>query len=146
MTGLPIAGPATPLWAANPLLDTDFLIATGLLVFVLMVGAIIFGIVERWRRKQFEAPVEDSVESLTSFRAMYENGEITRSEYERIRGKVAVRVKGEVAAANPAAGRNPMESPIDQTDSRGSATSADGEDFSTKSGSATDSEPPSPTS
>jgi hypothetical protein len=68
----------------------------------LLVGAVAIYLVDKWRKR---AALEDreSAGELTSFRAMYERGEITEAEYNRLRQKVADRVKKPAAttAASP---------------------------------------------
>lgn len=96
MTGAPLP------WAANPFLSTEFLLTVGLLVGALLGGAVVLFVLDRWRKRQM-VETQHAVESLTSFRAMYERGEITEAEYQVVRDRMAGRVKREVAAANPAA-------------------------------------------
>ncbi len=86
---------------ANPFLNPDFLLTVGLLVGALLVGAIAFALVDRWRKRQADpGSARESTESLTSFRAMYESGELSKEEYERIRNRVAARMKQEVGVAS----------------------------------------------
>jgi hypothetical protein len=85
------------LWGVNLLQSTDFLLAAGLLALVLMGGAVIFWYLDRWRKTQLE--VEDpreSTKSLSSYRAMFESGELTREEYEKIRAKLAFKMREQV--------------------------------------------------
>jgi hypothetical protein len=72
-------------------------VLVGLLSAALLVGAVVLYFVDRWRKR---AMLEDkkSGEELTSFRAMYERGEITEEEYARLRQRVAERVKKPPAA------------------------------------------------
>lgn len=70
----------------------------GALVGLLLIGAVILHFIDRWRKRE-AARGESSRETtldLTSFRQMYEDGEITQSEYERIRNKIAAKMKREV--------------------------------------------------
>jgi hypothetical protein len=84
--------PAKP--AASDLLDrAEFWWGTGGLVAALVAGAVVVGYVDRWRKRQALAAQAESGEELTSFRAMFERGEITEAEYARLRQKVAERVK-----------------------------------------------------
>jgi hypothetical protein len=96
MTGAPLP------WAANPFQSTEFLLTVGLLAAILLGGAVVLFIVDRWRKRQL-AETENAVESLTSFRTLYERGDLTEAEYQAVRDKMATRVKQEVAAANPGA-------------------------------------------
>jgi hypothetical protein len=89
------------LWAAkNPFTSIEFLIAVGGLITALLAGAVVLYFVDTWRKRQLAAG-QDAVGSLTSFRAMYERGEITEAEYQTILAKMAPKVKQEVVAANP---------------------------------------------
>lgn len=82
--------------AANPFLSTEFLVTVGLLLAALLIGAVVFALVDRWRKRQTDGGGRESTESLTSYRAMFEAGELTREEYEKIRNKVAAKMKQEV--------------------------------------------------
>jgi hypothetical protein len=100
MTGVPVAVGSWPgLWAAN-LLTVEFLVTVGLLVLVLLVGAAVLHYTDAWRKRQL-LPPHESAESLSSFREMFERGEITEAEYLAVRDRVAARVKQEVALNNP---------------------------------------------
>jgi hypothetical protein len=69
----------------------------------LLLGAVAVWVVDRWRKKA-ALDEQRAGEELTSFRALYERGEITEAEYARLRAKVAERVKAKVAPpAAPAA-------------------------------------------
>ena len=95
------------LGAEDPsILDPRILWLTGLLVATLLLGAMILSWLDRWRKRQLSD--DRPGDQLTSFRALYEAGEISREEYERIRSRVA---RGESAgpvptrpAANPGVG------------------------------------------
>jgi hypothetical protein len=94
------AQPAKP--AASDLFDrAEFWWGTGGLVVALVAGAVVVGWVDRWRKRQALAAGAESGEELTSFRAMFERGEITEAEYARLRHRVAERVK---APVKPTAG------------------------------------------
>lgn len=84
-----------PVFAANLLNKTEFWVGTGLLVVVLLVGAVAILLVDRWRKKQNQSELS-STESLTHYREMYENGEITQGEYEVIRARVAEQMRQEL--------------------------------------------------
>lgn len=104
--------------AANPLLDTEFLLAVGALVLVLLAGAVAFYFAEQWKRKQLANDFQD-IDSLSTYRAMLERGEISRAEYERVRDQLAIRIKNPTAApatlaATPPASQTDLN---DQTDS-----------------------------
>ena len=113
MTGGPVTAGAWPmLWAAN-LLTVEFLVTVGLLVLVLLIGAVVLHYTDAWRKQQQLIPPHESAESLSTFREMFEHGEITEAEYLAVRNRVAVRVKQEVALTTPstAASSPPETSP-----------------------------------
>ena len=60
----------------------------------LLVGAAVIYAVDKWRKRAAAgASTEDSLGALTSFRAMYESGEITEAEYAELRRRVADKVR-----------------------------------------------------
>ena len=87
------------------------------LAAALMVGALLIYIVDKWRRRAAMEEREAGLE-LTDFRAMYESGEITEAEYNRLRLRVADRVKNPavvvlaVPATEPAPPANSAVPPL----------------------------------
>lgn len=68
-----------------------------LLAGVILFGAIAFWFVDRFRKRAIDGEGHrTSGQELTSFRDMLDSGEITHSEYERIREKMANKIKKEV--------------------------------------------------
>jgi len=84
------------MFAANILENPNLLIASGLFMLTLLVGAGILAWMDRWRRRQMSNASE---ETLTSYRELYEAGEISKAEYDAIRTKVARRVVGKTPPA-----------------------------------------------
>jgi hypothetical protein len=80
------------------------------LVGVLVVGGVIMARVDAWRKRQM-ADKDDSPEHLGSFRAMYERGELSKEEYDKVLRRMAVRVgakpKPESAPTNESATQLP---------------------------------------
>lgn len=75
--------------------NEDFLVYSLILVGVLLAAAVVFYFLERWRRSNPKGEADrEAGMSLTSFREMYENGEITESEYQRLKEKMASKIKG----------------------------------------------------
>ena len=124
-TLLPQAEPA-PTKRSDPFLQRgEDWVLVGAIAGALLVGAVLVWIADRWR-KRIMLGEKRSGEELTSFRAMYERGEITEEEYNRLRTKVADRVKTKPAAAgtaaapapttpaalDPTAGGNPVRPPV----------------------------------
>ncbi len=103
MSGVPLA-----LLAATPKADRaftqsiEFWVSVGLLVLILLVGAIVLYFTDVWRKRQL-APGRDSTEALSTFREMYERGEITEAEYHAVRDRVAAQMRQEVMAGRPGA-------------------------------------------
>jgi hypothetical protein len=61
------------------------------LIGILLLGALAVYIADRWRKRQ-QAISTESEEQLTSFRALFENGELTQEEYDRIRQRLGQRM------------------------------------------------------
>jgi hypothetical protein len=88
----------------DPLTRPEILWGTLGLTLSLLVGAGVIYAVDKWRKRAAEG-TRDDTESLTSFRAMYEAGEITEAEYAELKRKLAERVKkGGVPPPEPPAG------------------------------------------
>lgn len=99
----------SPAFAITNLLDsTEFVVGTAALIAVLLSGAVVIWYLDRWR-KQRERGASESTESLTNFRALFENGEITEEEYKRIRGKVSSQMRREVGLPMPATAEASVE-------------------------------------
>lgn len=94
--------------AGSPFDRPDFLWGMAGLAAALVAGAIAIVLVDRWRKR---AAMTDLLagEELTDYRGMLERGEISKEEYEKLRLKVAKRVKPEDAApaAAPSSPANP---------------------------------------
>jgi hypothetical protein len=87
------------------------------LVAAILLGALVIFLVDRWRKRsqtdQFSAGNQ-----LSRFRLLYEQGELSREEYDRIRGKLGARLRQELdVPARPAetapSTQPPPESPPD---------------------------------
>lgn len=78
---------------ANKAQAREDLIVNGAIVGAIFIGlAIIFSAVRYWSRRQIE-DCDSPAMSLSSFREMYENGELSEEEYEQIRNKMATKMK-----------------------------------------------------
>jgi hypothetical protein len=80
---------------------TEDWVVVGLLTATLLGAAAILWFVERWRKGSLGGTTRDSAQELTNFRAMFERGEITEDEYNKLRLKVAERVKPPAPPAPP---------------------------------------------
>jgi hypothetical protein len=76
------AGPPLPPAKKNLLESREFYVTLGLL--------------STWRRKQVEPGRWEAGIELNNFREMLEAGEITHSEYEKIRDKMSAKLKKQV--------------------------------------------------
>jgi hypothetical protein len=103
-----------------------FLWVVGALVATLLVGAVLLKWLERWRKRQLTDTPANDVQQLGSFRSMFERGELTKEEYDRIKRKEAARLRDKMAGkgANPAPiGKSPPAA-FDTIDPEPSAQSA----------------------
>ncbi len=84
-TGPELAGPAGFLAAAAPRVwwEPRLLINTLLIVAVLLLGALVVAVLNRWRRSSEKAL--SASEQLSHFRTLYEEGSISQEEFERLR-------------------------------------------------------------
>jgi len=81
------------------------------LAAALMVGAGVIYAVGKWRERATADPTEsDQASALTSYREMFENGEITEVEYTELRRRVADKVK-KPPPAKPEAAAKPDAPP-----------------------------------
>jgi hypothetical protein len=74
---------------------------------VLIVGAVFIARVDRWRKRQMEDVDDDAPRQLGNFREMFEHGELSKEEYDRVLRQMAERVGVKpkpkpVTAAEPA--------------------------------------------
>jgi len=88
------------MFAARPsLLDDRILILTGLMMAAMIVGAMIIAAVDRWRKREAAQSVPE--ETLSSYRTLYEDGELSQVEYDRIRARYAQRLRKKLAGGQP---------------------------------------------
>lgn len=97
---------------ADLLQNSDFLWLVGALAVTLLLGAIVMSIVERWRKRQLASSNFPEIEQIGKYRAMYENGELTKEEYEKIRRKEAERLKAKLAVKSLVTLPDPVEPPV----------------------------------
>jgi hypothetical protein len=88
-------------FAKFSLTDPQVLIATGLLAGTLFVGAIAIALIDRWR-KRIQNETYSAHEQLASFRLLYERGDLSAEEFERVRKQLLGRLKHEGTAPKPA--------------------------------------------
>ena len=90
-----------PLFALTK--EERLILWSGALLGVLVVGAMFITRLDRWRKRQMEGA--DDPDPVMSFREMYERGEISKAEYDRVLRRVAERVgaRPKPVSAPPAA-------------------------------------------
>ncbi len=83
--------------------SVNFWLTIGLLMTILLGGAVVLSLVERWRKRQ-ATPPREGIDGLSLYREMYDDGELNEAEYRVIRDRFARRLKGKPAGPEPAAG------------------------------------------
>jgi uncharacterized membrane protein len=73
--------------------DTGFVVWSLVLSGLLLIAALIFFFFDRWRKRPVGQSARELSLSLNSFKDLYDNGEITEAEYERIKAKWAAKLK-----------------------------------------------------
>ena len=85
--------------AGNPWDRPELLYGTAALAAALLVGGLVLYVVDRWRKRGAGPDGDPGMTELTGFRGMLEHGEITEDEYNRLRNKVATRMKAPAPTA-----------------------------------------------
>jgi hypothetical protein len=86
----------------DPLRSPEVIWGVAGLTISLLVGAAVIYAVDQWRKRAAAGSTDaDATNSLTTYRTMYENGEITEEEYTKLRNKVADKVKQQPVAPKP---------------------------------------------
>jgi hypothetical protein len=104
---LVVAGQVKPgAWHAPVLWTTLAMVAA------LLVGALLIAIVDRWRKRSAASERMTPGQQLSHFRTLYEKGELSREEFERIRALLGGRLREDLnlppskpALAAPAPGQ-----------------------------------------
>ncbi len=88
---IPIIGadPKEVQKAVRAIETSDFWVTIGILVTIMLGSAIFLNWLQRWRRSQFAENTNAEANRMTSFRSMYEAGELTEEEYQKIKSKIA---------------------------------------------------------
>src|SRR5262249_9174561 len=74
--------------------DPRLLLAGGMLSGSLLLFAIILVLVKRWRKKQ-EVIMPSTSEQLNSYRQLFDEGDLTKEEFNRIRARLLERMRKE---------------------------------------------------
>jgi hypothetical protein len=90
----------------------NLLLWSGVLLGVLLFGAVLISRLDRWRKRQMQAE-DETPGHVMSFREMYERGELSKAEYDRVLRRVGERagLKPRPAAAPPAASPQEQAAP-----------------------------------
>ncbi|MDY3561593.1 hypothetical protein R5W23_002871 [Gemmata sp. JC673] len=89
--------------ADDPLSRPELLYGIAGLVLALLGGAIAISLADRWRKRSAAPVGVDETDMLTTYRDMYEHGELTDGEYAELRRRVAEKVKNMPVPAKPPA-------------------------------------------
>jgi hypothetical protein len=90
--------------------EERLLLWVGVLAGVLILGGMIIARIDRWRKRQMEHE-DDAPEHLGSFRAMYERGELSKEEYDRVLLRMATRIGAKPKPAIAPAASSPSTEP-----------------------------------
>ena len=80
---------------------------TGVLAVVIIAGAMVIARVDRWRKRQMDVG-DETPTHVGSFRDMFENGELSREEYDEVLRRMAAKANAKVKVVTAAP---PPESP-----------------------------------
>jgi hypothetical protein len=70
----------------------EFLLASLAVIAVLLVGALLIWLAGRWFRQPGSATRDSADLQMSTFRELYERGELSRQEYDRIKSKLGARL------------------------------------------------------
>ncbi len=110
------------LWAENAARVGQIVEAALWLCGAFLVGAVIIWFIQR-RQRRAEIKTDTPTDQLTMFREMYERGELSQAEYDRLYAKLAQEIRGTPAAVPPDRPAAPGPS---GNGASGPATDADG--------------------
>ena len=91
------------LFGEAMLQSLEFWVTVGLLVALLLGGAVVLSVTDRWRKRQSQS-TREGIESLSLYREMYDDGELDEKEYRVIRDRFARELGAKPAGAAPAKG------------------------------------------
>lgn len=74
--------------------DLDVLWTLGAFLGIVAIGAVIIAVVNRWRKKEDE---DDATgDQMSSFRELYQRGELSQEEYDRIKARLGRQLRQEL--------------------------------------------------
>lgn len=96
-------GSAWLMASGAELLESDFwsqrnirvMIWTAALTGGLLLGALVIAWIDRWRKRVNTDKITPT-EQLSNFRSLYERGELSREEYDRIRSRLSQKIRQEL--------------------------------------------------
>jgi hypothetical protein len=93
---------------AMNLLDGRFLLTSAILALSLLIGAIVIAFARRWLEmsRRGAAPANDQ---LAHFRALYEKGELSREDFQKIRDVLTQQIRHEAGLVKPNSPEPPLE-------------------------------------
>lgn len=100
-----------PVFALTMSKEERLFLWVSVLAGVLLIAAVFLARLDRWRKRQMEDR-DESPAQLGSFREMYERGEISKGEYDRVLKRIADRARAKtVAKPVVTAGPEPTPAP-----------------------------------
>jgi hypothetical protein len=104
--------------------DPRLLWTTLALVAIIVIGAIAVAVLDRWRKRALP-PAFDANDQLAQFRELYDKGELSEREFERIREQLGGKIRAELGVPGSAA---PKDEKTEQShaDGQASAPAANG--------------------
>ncbi len=87
------------------------------LVGAIIVGAVVIGMIERWRKRSASAGLSAG-DQLSHFRELYDQGVLTKEEFEQVRAQLAEKLREEMQLKEvpPAQASAPPAPPLNQTE------------------------------
>jgi hypothetical protein len=80
------------------------------LAAVLLAGAVVIALLDRWRKRS-EPPTLTANDQLAAFRELYERGELSQEEFERLRVKLSGKLRKELDIPGRPSEAPPKEQP-----------------------------------
>jgi hypothetical protein len=90
----------------------EFLWLVAALVGVMLLGAVLFSWIERWKKRQLSDGPGADIKQISSYREMFERGELTPEEYDRIKSKEARRLRNKFVPRPPDSPGNGEAPPV----------------------------------
>jgi|GEM_PF-2756776 len=114
----------TKLPAAPRSWDPRLLWTTLALVAIIVIGAMAVAVLDRWR-KRAAPPTFDASDQLAQFRELYDKGELSEQEFERIRERLSGKIREDMGMSTSAA-PEPHKAEQSSMDGQTSAPRANG--------------------